>query len=193
MLSGRGSAAPAALDALLSAPVVPDIYRTCLEDADRAGFTPSSAFITDTASGASGRFWTRAIPLYGFDSFEGLPERWNGFPAGTFATGARPDLPNTQLVVGRFEDTLPGFVQAHPEHVSFLHIDCDLYSSTRTVLTAFADRIVPGTVILFDEIFGFAGFEPHEYRAFCEFIAETGRQFDVIARWTTYRAAVRIA
>jgi hypothetical protein len=193
MLSGRASAAPAALDALLSAPVVPDIYRSCLDGCRPGGLYAEFGVYHGHSLRRIRALLDPAVPLYGFDSFEGLPERWNGFPAGTFATGARPDLPNTQLVVGRFEDTLPGFVQAHPEHVSFLHIDCDLYSSTRTVLTALADRIVPGTVILFDEIFGFAGFEPHEYRAFCEFIAETGRRFDVIARWTTYRAAVRIA
>jgi hypothetical protein len=132
------------------------------------------------------------IPLYGFDSFEGLPEAWNGFPAGSFTTCIRPRLPNTTLVVGRFEDTLPGFALQHHEHVSFFHVDCDLYSSTRTVLTHFADKIVPGTVILFDEIIGYAGYEPHEYRAFCEFIGETGKRFEVLARWDAYRAAIRI-
>lgn len=132
------------------------------------------------------------IPLYGFDSFNGLPEEWNGFGIGSFATSVRPEVLNTHLVVGRFEDTVPGFVSEHPGHVSFMHIDCDVYSSTRTVLMNFADRMVAGTVILFDEIIGYEGYEQHEYRAFSEFVAETGKQFEVIARWDAYRAAVRI-
>ena len=60
------------------------------------------------------------------------------------------------------------------------------------MLINFADRIVAGTVILFDEIVGYAGYDRHEYRAFSEFIAETGKRFEVIARWNAYRAAVRI-
>jgi hypothetical protein len=192
MLSGRGCTAPAVLDALQSAPVVPDIYRACIRNCVKGGLYAEFGVYHGKSLRSIRALLDPATPLYAFDSFEGLPEAWNGFPAGTFATSARPDLPNTHLIVGRFDDTLPGFVQAHPEHVSFLHIDCDLYSSTRTVLTVLSDRIVPGTVILFDEIFGWAGFGCHEYRAFCEFLAETGNDFEPLARWDVYRAAVRI-
>lgn len=128
------------------------------------------------------------IALYGFDSFEGLPEPWNGFKAGAFATPFRCKLLNTEIIEGWFSDTLPEFVRQHPEPVAFMHIDCDLYSSTKTVLDAFARQIVPGTIILFDELFGFAGYEVHEYRALKEF----GRPFECIARWNAYRAAIRI-
>lgn len=193
MSNSRGFAAPAVLGELLSAPVVPDIYRACIEGCLPGGLYAEFGVYHGKSLQNIRALLEPQIPLYGFDSFEGIPEPWNGFPAGSFATSARPDLPNTHLVVGRFENTLPGFVKSHPEHASFLHIDCDLYSSTRTVLMAFADRIVPGTVILFDEIIGFAGFESYEYRGFCEFIAKTGKPFKAIARWDAYRAAVRIA
>jgi hypothetical protein len=189
----RRSPAPAILCALLSAPVVADIYRACLEACVPDGLYAEFGVYHGRSLESIRAILDAEIPLYGFDSFEGLPEAWNGYPAGSFATSVRPELPNTHLVVGRFENTVPEFVQAYPGHVSFLHIDCDLYASTRTVLTAFADRTVPGTVILFDELFGYAGFEQHEFRALSEFIAETGLGFEVIGRWATYRAAVRIA
>lgn len=132
------------------------------------------------------------IPLYGFDSFLGLPEPWREFGVGTFATAHRIALANTALIEGWFDVTLPGFIATHPGHVSFMHIDCDLYSSTRTVLEAFAERIVPGTVILFDELFGYDGWEDHEYKAWSEFVAGHDVQFEAIGRWNAFCAAVRI-
>jgi hypothetical protein len=65
--------------------------------------------------------------------------------------------------------------------VAFLHLDADLYSSTRTVLTALASRLHEGTVILFDEYFNFPGWEEHEHRAWTEFVAEHRLRFDYLA------------
>ena len=64
-------------------------------------------------------------------------------------------------------------------HVSFLHIDCDLYSSTKTVLSRLAAAIHCGTVIVFDEYCGYDGWEQHEARAWSEFCSE----FDVEFEW----------
>ena len=78
------------------------------------------------------------VTWYGFDSFVGLPEDWTiGAKAGAFSTDGK--LPfvrrNVQLVAGFFEQTMPSFIAEHRgEKIAFLHIDCDLYSSTKTVL-----------------------------------------------------------
>ena len=72
---------------------------------------------------------------------------------------------------------MPPFLAQNAGNVSLLHIDCDLYSSTQYVLTALKDRLQPGAVIVFDEFFNYHGFRLHEYKAFYEFIAETGREF----------------
>ena len=72
--------------------------------------------------------------LWGFDSCRGLPEKWNAdHPKGMFAM-VRPPLPpdGVNLVVGWFKDTLRAFEPAEP--VTFVHLDCDLYSSAVTVL-----------------------------------------------------------
>ncbi|MCE6996914.1 class I SAM-dependent methyltransferase [Saccharothrix sp. S26] len=117
--------------------------------------------------------------VYGFDSFEGLPEDWrNGFPAGLFGMDGLPDVDGAELVVGWFDDTLPGFLDAHPGPVSFLHVDCDLYSSTKTVLDLVGPRLVPGSVIVFDEYFNYPGWQDHEHKAWTEYVARTGIEFD---------------
>lgn len=188
----RGLAAPAIPPEFADAPVISDIYRFCLGSCPLYGLYAEFGVYHGKSLREIRKCLSLDIPLYGFDSFEGLPEEWNGFRAGSFRTSVRPDLPNTHLVIGQFEDTVPTFAKANHQNVSFFHIDCDLYSSTRTVLTNFADRIVRGTVILFDEIFGYSGYEEHEYRAFLEFIEQTGKKFEPLARWDIYRAAIRI-
>ncbi len=116
--------------------------------------------------------------VYGFDSFTGLPEDWRSrYPAGAFEVDAVPTIPGAELVVGLFEETLAGFLAAHPGPVAFLHLDADLYSSTRTVLDHVGPRLRPGTVILFDEYFNYAGWEEHEHRAWQEFVAASGIGF----------------
>ena len=81
--------------------------------------------------------------VHGFDSFEGLPEQWGNVPAGKFTReGDLPEvLDNVELHVGWFDQTLPGFVDQHPQDAAFIHVDADLYSSTRTILTCLQKRI----------------------------------------------------
>jgi hypothetical protein len=112
---------------------------------------------------------------HGFDSFAGLPEDWTHFQKkGRFALeGGVPKFAETniELHAGWFADTLPGFLASHPGPARFVHIDSDLYSSAVTVLEGLAARIVPGTIILFDEYINYPGWEQDEFRAFQEFAA----------------------
>lgn len=117
--------------------------------------------------------------IYGFDSFEGLPEDWrNTMPAGTFAVDRVPDVDGAEIVVGWFDETLPGFLAEHPGPVAFLHLDADLYSSTKTVLDLAGDRLRPGSIVLFDEYFNYPGWEMHEHKAWTEFVEHTGIRFE---------------
>lgn len=135
-------------------------------------------------SGTSINYIARRISsrVYGFDSFAGLPERWSdGFPAGHFA---RKDLPqvrgNVELITGWFHETLPPFLAEHSERISFLHIDCDLYSATKTVLSLLNPRIGNGTVIVFDEYFNYPGWQDGEFKAFHEFIDSSRYGYDYL-------------
>lgn len=133
--------------------------------------------------------------VHGFDSFRGLPEKWGNAPAGRYdLEGTLPVLePNVELHIGLFDDTLPVFIQQHAGPIAFLHIDCDLYSSARTVLTALKDQIVTGTMIVFDEYFNYPTWQEHEHKAFWEFIKDTGNRYEYIAYTDKgFSAAVRI-
>jgi len=120
--------------------------------------------------------------IYGFDSFEGLPETWRtDFEKGHFSI---PELPlvknNVVLIKGWFQDTLPGFLQEHAENVGFLHIDCDLYSSTAAIFKYLEKRLVPGTVIVFDEYFNYPGWQKGEFLAFREFLEKSALCYEYL-------------
>ena len=125
--------------------------------------------------------------VHGFDSFHGLPEDFAPWKLerGSFSTGgAVPDVnPNVMLHQGLFEESLPEFLRTHHEPVAWVHVDCDLYSSTRTVLANLAPRLRPGTVLLFDDYFNYPEWERNgEYRAFKEFVTA----HDVRYRYASY-------
>lgn len=149
-------------------------------------------------TGGTIRFMARRIgkrTIHGFDSFEGLPEAWGGFSLGSKAFNVEGRLPrvpsNVKLHKGWFQDTLPAWLAANAGPVSFIHIDCDLYSSTQTIFTLLAERLVPGTLILFDEYFNYPNWEQHEYKAFQEFVTERGVTYRYLA-FARQQVAVRI-
>lgn len=121
--------------------------------------------------------------VHGFDSFEGLPESWRtGFDKGMFSTRVPEVEANVLLHKGWFEDTLPDFVKSlDPQRASLLHIDCDLYSSTRTIFEHLAPFIVAGTVVVFDEYFNYPGWQGHEHKALQEFCGTSGKTYDYLA------------
>tara|TARA_R110000772_G_scaffold90861_3_gene187142 strand:+ start:21487 stop:22107 length:621 start_codon:yes stop_codon:yes gene_type:complete len=154
------------------------------------------------ATGASLNHNTRLIydynpgqlfDVHGFDTFTGLPEDWvtsDGkiiLPKGSFGQQEKFPLLDPELVerdnisfwVGLFEDTLPKYLATSPGKIAFLHIDCDLYSSTRTVLYGLNNLIVPGTIIRFDEwvYWGDEEFDDHEARCFHEWVEDFGREY----------------
>ena len=133
--------------------------------------------------------------IHGFDSFAGLPEAWAGFGlrGRTFdVRGRLPRVPaNVRLHPGLFEDSLPVWLSANPGAVAFIHVDCDIYSATRTVLSFLAGRIAPGTVILFDEYFNYPNWENHEYRAFQQFVAEHAVKYSYLG-FARQQVVVRI-
>lgn len=120
--------------------------------------------------------------VYGFDSFEGLSEDWTAeFKAGAFKTDPPTFTENNiKLVKGWFSDTIPKFLEATDKKCAFLHVDCDTYNATRDILYGFSDRMMDGTVIVFDELYGYYGWEHHEHKAFHEFLSDTGFTFDYI-------------
>jgi tetratricopeptide (TPR) repeat protein len=136
-----------------------------------------------------------AQPVHGFDSFAGIPEEWHGERRGSYSTnGVLPEVPdNVALHAGWFDETLPRFLSLHEGPVRFANIDCDLYSSTRTVLSLLADRIVPGTVLVFDEFLGYEHWQEDEQRAFAEAVSASGWRYECLGfSFATKQAVIRI-
>ena len=110
--------------------------------------------------------------LYGFDSFEGLPEDWNGvIEKGHFKVGNLPKVnSNVKLIQGWYENTLDDFLKNHPEDFKFIHIDCDLYSSTKYVFDKLIEynKLKKDVIIVFDEILNYNKFLEGELKALYE-------------------------
>ena len=137
------------------------------------------------------------IIVYGFDSFEGLPEDFeNGYTKGKFRLNELPIVrSNVKLVVGLLQESLEPFLNEHIEKVAFMHIDADLYSSTKYVLFKIAEhnRLQKGTVIQFDEFFYHSGWwAGGEYKAFVEFVKEFNVEFQYIGYFAPFQGAVAI-
>jgi hypothetical protein len=120
--------------------------------------------------------------LHAFDSFEGLPENWHGTfeRRGKFGMrGAMPKVdPNVRLYPGWFDATLPGFrTAAEGRRIAFLHVDCDLYSSTAAALGVIGDLLAPGSIVVFDEYLNYHGWRQHEFRAWQEWVAAHGVKY----------------
>lgn len=133
--------------------------------------------------------------VHGFDSFEGIPEAWHDEPKGSYSTkGTLPSVPgNVTLHAGWFDDTLPPFLSGNAGPVRFVNVDCDLYSSTKTVLELLAGRIVAGTVIVFDEYLGNEHWREDEFRAFQEAVTRFGWNYEYLGfSLFTKQAVVRI-
>lgn len=117
--------------------------------------------------------------VYGFDSFQGLPSDWRSdLPKGTFAVEQLPAVPaNAKLVVGLFGDTVPEFLKANDTPIKFLHVDCDLYSSTIDALQPCLPRLRAGSIIVFDEYFNYPNWQVGEFKAFQELVNSTGLEY----------------
>jgi hypothetical protein len=157
-----------------------------------------------TERGLSAYFFSHFLhdgrQFYLFDSWQGLPEPWvlrrknnlhgkkleGGLPKGAFAS-VKPVFHRDDMIMveGWFKDTLP---KPDMGDLSFVHVDCDLYSSTKTVLQRCNEQIVPGTIILFDELWGYECWREGEYKA----LMEWDREWKYLARDKDYRALIEV-
>jgi tetratricopeptide (TPR) repeat protein len=152
-------------------------------------------------SGRSMRFTQEILPLttelHGFDTFTGLPQPWGNEPAGSYSTGGRVPVMDgkVQFHKGLFGETIAPFMKERgPEaFLAYANIDCDLYSSTLDILEAMHGRVVPGTIIVFDEYIGHPTWRQDEFRAWRETCKRFGWKYEYLAfSLTTNQAIVRI-
>lgn len=133
--------------------------------------------------------------IHGFDSFEGIPESWNDEPKGSYSTsGKLPEVPkNVELHQGWFDKTLPSFIEKHNSPIRILHIDCDLYSSTKIIFDILSEQIVSGTVIIFDEFIGYKSWQDDEFKAFMEAAIQYSWKYEFLSfSFVTKQVALKI-
>ena len=96
------------------------------------------------------------LPVYGFDSFFGLPEEWNSlYRKGYFSQRgvAPPTEKNVILIPGLFNKTLVPFLNRHTgEKAGFINIDMDLYDGAIFVLRNLKPFMQKGTIIHFHDL-----------------------------------------
>lgn len=147
-------------------------------------------------AGGSIKFIEKEAPpivdfIYGFDSFEGLQEEWNGLKKGSFnRKGQIPQLNSKRIkfVKGYFNQTLPNFAQEMQKPAAFIHVDSDLYSSCTTIFSCLKGKIINNTIIAFDEIHNWEDCLNGEMRA----LIESELKYEWIAHTKYTQAAVRI-
>ena len=106
--------------------------------------------------------------FFAFDSFAGLPHsEGETFDTGNYACSealfkkmlykAGVNAETTRVIKGFYSDSLTDVVRKQHDLVkaSIVHIDCDLYSSTKCVLNFIEELVDEGTVLIFDDWYSF--------------------------------------
>jgi len=115
--------------------------------------------------------------VYGFDSFMGFKKidkksfwSYQGYQKN-FQDQKIPAInENYKIINGYVEDTLQNFmkeVKIDNFDTFFIHLDLDIYEPTKYVLSEILKK-KKKTIIMFDELLNYPGFENHEYRALFE-------------------------
>ena len=139
--------------------------------------------------------------VYGFDTFEGINVQWEEVDMNKFNING--ELPkqveqldknvrfkttgitkkfnsNVNFVKGLFQNTLPGFLKEKNQKISFLHIDCDIYEGAKSIFDNCNKYLSNNSIIVFDELVNYYGFENGEFKAFYEWVNKNNIKFEWI-------------
>ena len=143
------------------------------------------------AKGLSFQWWIQRNKnsnsgFFGFDTFEGLPEKWGTFPKGSMSFGV-PELNDDrhEFYKGLFQQTLFNFLDSgklKPEQRKIIHLDADLFSSTLFVLTSLHRHLKKGDILIFDEF----NVPNHEFLAFDHYVKSFYVDYEVIGAVNNY-------
>jgi O-methyltransferase len=134
------------------------------------------------------RYRLNSMRLWGFDSFQGLPEfhdeKDSIWTPGEFSckiddfheivrrSGFQEK--EYELIQGFYNESLTPALQKKMAGVkaAVIYIDCDLYESTRDVLSFLPPFLQDGTIVCFDDYYNYKGSpDQGEQRALKEFLA----------------------
>lgn len=131
--------------------------------------------------------------FFGFDTFEGLPEKWGAFEKGSMAyalesLGIKDE--RAKFYKGLFQDSLLPFLEGYDNrNRKVIHIDSDLFSSAIFTMSQLYRFLKPGDIFLFDEF----AVPRHEFLAFKIFTESFYIDYEVIGAANNYLfVAIRI-
>ena len=105
-----------------------------------------------------------------------------GYPKGTYTTNGNIPKTNPNAAVSNdlFNLTVPGTLKFHSKKISFIHMDCDLYSSTKYALIESRPYLDEGCIIVFGAFLNYAGYDGDNgaLRAFYEFVRRYEVEFE---------------
>jgi len=143
------------------------------------------------SGGSSFKWWLEhnknpVSRFYGFDTFEGLPEKWGHFDKGAMAVALEAlniTDPRVHFYKGLFQDSLIPFLNEYKnERRKLIHMDADLFSSTIFTLSQLYRFLQDGDIILFDEF----AVPKHEFAAFKIFTESFYVNYEVIGAANNY-------
>lgn len=152
---------------------------------------PIDYFEFGVCGGESFKWWLEhnaepSSKFYGFDTFEGLPEKWGPFEKGAMAVGLDSlDIhdPRASFYKGLFQDTLIPFLEGYKNtNRKLIHLDADLFSATIFALSQLYRFLQPGDILLFDEFV----VPQHEFLAFKIFTESFYVDYEVIGAANNY-------
>ena len=99
---------------------------------------------------------------------------------------------NVNFHKGLFSETLGPFFESRGDtaFVAYANIDCDLYTSTLDILEGLHGRVVPGTVLVFDEYICYSSWRQDEFRAWRECCKRFGWKYEYLAFSLSTKQAV---
>ena len=131
------------------------------------------------------RFYSDTI--YGVDNYKGLEEDWrDGYAAGALGRPKAPRTPKNVTVVSDVATYGEGVTRVKNDFVKdnkvgLLIIDSETYTPCYQALTILSDNLREGSIIVFDEIINYPGYEGHEVKALENYLAESGKRYEALA------------
>ena len=123
--------------------------------------------------------------IIGFDSWKGLSEDWRGMSKGRYKGSqlfSKPQPPDFCIFKeGNVADELNKFLTKENERLlNLVHFNLDTYNPTKLCLSLLKPYLKKGTILIFDDFYGYPGWSIHENKAFEEFLIESQMKYKFV-------------
>jgi len=137
------------------------------------------------------------IKIVGFDSFLGNPQIWPGTNNQIGSSNQNGKLPknlptNVEIVQGYIEETLQNYLETNEiKKINFMHIDVNIYSTSKFILEITKKYTDNNTLILFDELINYPfWWKNGEYKALTEVYSSS--QYEYLALDQAKKALIQL-